>query len=282
MISTCLLGDWKIMIWLTLSPWVIIANILSSVIDILIITFIFFKLYQFLAQTRAIQVLKGLLFFVILYVVSKIFNLETFSWVLDKLAGTAVVAILILFQPELRRVLTKIGQSNWVGKILKKNPQDLIEILRAVENFHLISRGALIVFERTVGLRNYIESGTILNSKISAQLLMTIFFDKTALHDGAVIIRNDQIIAAGCYLPLSDSTTIDPKYGTRHRAALGLAEETDAVVVVVSEETGKITVAYDGKLYTNYDIDTLRTDLTQLLGYDEEEKTENNTDETKI
>ncbi len=266
------------MIWMNLHPVIIAGNILLAVIDIVIITYIFFKFYQILAQTRAVQVVRGLLFFLVLYVLSKILHLETFSWLLDQIAGVAVVAIIILFQPELRRVLTKLGQSNWVSKIIKKNPEDLVEILKAVNNFHLISRGALIVFEREIGLKNYIESGTKIDSKISTQLLMTIFFDKTPLHDGAVIIKNNLIVAAGCYLPLSDSSDIDPKFGTRHRAALGLAEETDAVVVVVSEETGKITIASDGKLYTNYTIDLLKKELIKLLGYNEDDL-ENTKDE---
>ncbi|HBD96369.1 MAG TPA: TIGR00159 family protein [Spirochaetia bacterium] len=266
------------MIWMNLHPAIIAGNILLAVIDIVIITYIFFKFYQILAQTRAVQVVRGLLFFLVLYVLSKILQLETFSWLLDQIAGVAVIAIIILFQPELRRVLTKLGQSNWVSKIIKKNPEDLVEIIKAVNNFHLISRGALIVFEREIGLKNYIESGTKIDSKISTQLLMTIFFDKTPLHDGAVIIKNNLIVAAGCYLPLSDSSDIDPKFGTRHRAALGLAEETDAVVVVVSEETGKITIASDGKLYTNYTIDLLKKELVKLLGYNEDDL-ENTEDE---
>ncbi len=258
------------MIFFHLSPIEIIYNIVFALFDILIISYIFYKFYQILAQTKAVQVIRGLFFFVVIFIISKILHLETFSWLLDQFASVAVIAIIILFQPELRRVLTKLGQSKWVNKIIRKNPQDLNEIINAVYNFHLVSRGALIVFEREVGLKNYIESGTTINSRISTQLLMTIFFDKTPLHDGAVIINNDLIIAAGCYLPLSDSTQIDPKFGTRHRAALGLAEETDAVVVVVSEETGKISLAYDSKLYTNYDIDTLRKDLSNLLGYNED------------
>jgi diadenylate cyclase len=183
-----------------------------------------------------------------------------------------VVALFVLFQPELRRILTKIGQSEWASKIIKKDPKDLEQILTAVENFHLLSTGALIVFERKVGLKNYMEDGEEINSKISARLLMTIFYDKTALHDGAVIIRNDQIAAAACYLPISNNNTIDPRFGTRHRAALGLAEETDAVIVVVSEETGKISLAVDGRLYSNYDKEGLRKELSKFLGYESEEQ----------
>jgi diadenylate cyclase len=260
------------MIWLTLSPWVIFTNIFSAIIDIFVITFIFYSLYRICAQTKAVQILQGLFVFVVLYIIARILKLETFSWILDRLANAAVVALFVLFRPELRRILTKIGQSEWASKIIKKDPKDLEQILTAVENFHLLSTGALIVFERKVGLKNYMEDGEEINSKISARLLMTIFYDKTALHDGAVIIRNDQIAAAACYLPISNNNTIDPRFGTRHRAALGLAEETDAVIVVVSEETGKISLAVDGRLYSNYDKEGLRKELSKFLGYESEEQ----------
>lgn len=247
----------------------IIYNIFIAVIDISIITYIFYKIYQILAQTKAVQVLKGLFFFIILYIISRFFELEFFSWVLDQLASVIVIAMIILFQPELRRVLTKLGQSNWLNNFIKKNPKDLLYILNSLQNLQIRQIGALIVFERNVGLKNIIESGTSLDAKISASLLLTIFTNKTPLHDGAVIIKNDQITAAGCFLPLSDSTQINKEFGTRHRAALGLAEETDAVVVVVSEETGRISLAYDGKLYTNYTLELLKKELCGLLGYDE-------------
>lgn len=247
----------------------IAINITFAIIDILIISYIFYKFYQILAQTKAVQVIKGVIIFVILYLVSRIGRLETFSWLLDQIAGVIVIAIIILFQPELRRVLTKLGQSNWINNLIKKDPKDLTQILNAIENFHILKIGALIVFERKVGLKNIVESGTITNAKISTQLLLTLFHYKTALHDGAVIIKNDLIVAAGCFLPLSDSTSISPELGTRHRAALGMAEESDAVVIIVSEETGRISLAYDSKLYTNYDIDLLKKELSELLGYDE-------------
>jgi len=180
-----------------------------------------------------------------------------------------VVAIIILFQPEIRRVLTKLGQSNWLNSFIKKNPRDLLYVLNSVQNLSIRQVGALIVFERNVGLKNIIESGTLIQAKISASLLLTIFTNKTPLHDGAAIIRNDQIVAAGCFLPLSDSTNINKEFGTRHRAALGLAEESDAAIVVVSEETGRISLSYDGKLYTNYTIELLKKDLCSLLGYED-------------
>jgi len=252
-------------------PWYIITiNTVSSLVDIFIISFIFYKFYQILAQTRAAQVIKGLFIFVILYLVARFAHLETFSWFLNQVAAVIVIAVIILFQPELRRVLTKMGQSSWISGIIKKDPKDLSQILSAVQNFSILKTGTLLVFEKNVGLKNIIESGTILNAKISTSLLMTIFNYKTPLHDGAVIIKNDQIVAAGCFLPLSDSDTIKKDFGTRHRAALGMTEESDAVVVIVSEETGKISLAYDAKLFINYELDELQKDLIKLLGYDED------------
>jgi diadenylate cyclase len=257
------------MILLKLPIQLVILKSFLVTVDILILTYIFYKFYQILAQTKAVQVLKGLFFFFILYIVSRLINLEVFSWLLDQLAGVIVLAVIIVFQPELRRVLTKLGQSNWIGGFIKKDPKDLTAILNAIQNFHIRQIGALIVFERNIGLKNIIESGTIVESEISTAMLLTIFTNKTPLHDGAVIIKNDLITAAGCFLPLSDSTQISQDIGTRHRAALGLAEESDSVIVVVSEETGRISLAYDGKLYSNYEIDVLKKELCELLGYED-------------
>ncbi len=264
------------MIFFRLPLYSILLNLTSALVDVSIITYIFYKVYQILAQTKAAQVLKGLFFFLFLYFIAKIFHIETFHWLLDQLTGVLMIAVVILFQPELRRVLTKLGQSNWLNEFIKKDPKNLTYILKAVENFQILQVGALIVFERSVGLKNFIESGTVINSKISSALLLTIFTNKTPLHDGAVIVKNDLIIAAGCFLPLSDSTAIKKDFGTRHRAALGIAEETDAVVIVVSEETGRISLAYDAKLLTNYDIDSLKKDISVLLGYNEEDLDEAN------
>lgn len=257
------------LVLLRLPIWIIIINAIFAFIDIIIIYFLFYNIYKILSQTKAVQVIRGLFFFIFIYLISRFARLETFSWLLDQIAGVIVIAVIILFQPELRRVLIKIGQSNLFNIKIKKDPKELEEILKAVQHFHLLNIGALIAFERNVGLKNIIESGTMINAKISAQLLITIFTYKTPLHDGAVIIKNGQIIAAGCFLPLSDSTNISKDLGTRHRAALGLAEESDAVVVVVSEESGKISLTYEGKFFTNYDIDLLKKDLGLLLGYED-------------
>ncbi len=256
------------MIWLKLNLITIALDLLLALTDILITTFIFYKFYQILAQTKAVQVIKGLAFFVVLYIIAWVAKLDVFLWLLNQIGSVVVIAIIILFQPELRRVLTNIGEANIMTRIIEKDPKDLTGIINAVHNFQILRIGALIVFERKVGLRNIIETGTILNSRISTPLLLTIFQAKTPLHDGAVIIRNDIIVAAGCFLPLSDTKHIDKSLGTRHRSALGIAEDSDAVVIVVSEETGKISLAYDNKLHQDYDIDVLKEELLDLLGYE--------------
>lgn len=247
----------------------IIFNLLVALLDISVISFLFYKIYQILSQTKAVQVLKGITFFIILYLLSKLLQLETFSWILNQIANVIVIAIIIIFQPELRRVLTKIGQPDWLTHFTKRDPKNVNKIIKAIQNFSLLQIGALIVFERKVGLKNIIESGTILNAQISTSLLLSIFNNKSPLHDGAVVIRNDTIVAAGCFLPLSESPIIKKEFGTRHRAAVGITEETDAVAVVVSEETGMVSLSYDGKLFTNYEINDLEIKLLDLLGYKE-------------
>lgn len=249
---------------------IVLTNVFLALIDISIISFLFYKLYQILSQTKAVQVLKGLSFFVILYLISKVLQLETFSWILNQIANVLVIAIIVIFQPELRRVLTKLGQSDWLSHIIKKDPKDINKIIKAIQNFSMLQIGALIVFERKVGLKNIIESGTPLNAQISTSLLLSIFNTKSPLHDGAVVIRNNIITAAGCFLPLSESSIVKKEFGTRHRAALGITEESDAIAVVVSEETGTISLSYDGKLFTNYEINDLEIKLLDLLGYNKE------------
>jgi len=250
----------------------ILFNILLAILDIGIFTYIYYKFYQILSQTKAVQGAKGLFLIFVLYIIAKALGLPTFSWLLDQITSVLVLAIIVVFQPELRRILMKFGQSNWLSSLTKRNVKDLNQILNAAQNLHIRQIGALIAFEREVGLKNIIESGTIIDSKISAALLLTIFTNKTPLHDGAVVIKGDTVIAAGCFLPLSDTTDINKELGTRHRAAIGLTEESDAIVLVVSEETGKISLSYDGKLYTGYDVDMLRKDLSELLGYEGEEE----------
>ena len=241
---------------------------------ILEITFIWVLIYfmiRFLQGTRAVQVLTGLIILVIVFNVAKILELSTINWVLTKLFAVGVLAFLILFQPELRRGLARIGQNTIFNPFLKKGGT-VDEVVEACQRMSKIKRGALIAIEREAGLKNYIESGIPLDAKISAELLTTIFATNTPTHDGAVVIEGDRIASAGSLFPLSQNPTLSRSLGTRHRAAIGLTEETDAVVVVVSEETGAISVSVYGKLTRDLDEEGLNRVLKSLFRPEERGK----------
>ena len=221
---------------------------LIDIIDLIFVTWLFYKVYKYFHETRAGQMLLGL---VILLIASVLFNsigLSASSWVVNQFQTVWVVAFVILFQPEIRRLLIYIGQHRFFQRIFRVGTSQTIENLVQTIN-DLIEKkwGALIVIQKETGMRSYKESGISLKADVSTPLLLSIFNPVSALHDGAVIIQNDIIESAGCILPLSESTTINPDMGTRHRAGLGLSEETDAIVIVVSEESGKISVAEEGR-----------------------------------
>lgn len=249
--------------WLT-DSW-LARNIILPILDISILSYLFFKSYQILVQTRAIQLIKGTGILILTYGVAWLLKLQTLLWVLNLLVPGLVVGIAIIFQPELRKIFTSIGQ----GKLfrLHANSQNLTvdEIIKSAVALSEMRRGALIVFSRSIGLKNIIETGSKLDAEISQALLLSIFAFDTALHDGAVIIENGRISSAGSFLPLSEQQDIRKSFGTRHRAALGVVEETDAVVLVVSEETGAISLAYDAALYYNLEPDEIKEKLRDLL-----------------
>ena len=221
---------------------------LVDVIDLLLVSWLFYTIYQYFKGTRAGQMLVGL---IILLIASFLFNasgLRATSWLVNRFQTVWVVAFVILFQPEIRRLLIYVGQHRFFQKIFRVGSSQTIELL--VESINnLVGRkwGALIVIQRETGLRSYKESGTLLKAEVSMPLFLSIFNPTSPLHDGAVILQNDIIESAACILPLSESTAINPEMGTRHRAGLGLSEETDAIVIVVSEETGNISIAENGK-----------------------------------
>ncbi len=238
-----------------------------SIIDILLVTLVFFWILTLLQGTQAVQLLRGILVVSILAVISaSVLNqLTAFSWLVDKALPALLVAIPIIFQPELRRTLERLGRGNRIlaaGKLSTQLEESLHAVSQAAVQLASQRHGALVVFERETGLQDYIDTGIPLNSVVTANLLMTIFYPGTALHDGAVIIKTDKILVAGAVLPLGGSTTADTlSLGTRHRAALGVTESTDAIAVVVSEETGQISVAYNGELIRGID----QKRLEQLL-----------------
>ncbi|HON76928.1 MAG TPA: diadenylate cyclase CdaA [Spirochaetota bacterium] len=239
-------------------------NYFKNILDILIVAFIFYWLYTFLANTRAIQLLKGFIVIFIVAILSRVLSLDTVNWLITNLASYVVITIIILFQPELRRLITQFGQRNWLSNALSQNEAfPLDELVNSLINMAEEKVGSLIVIERNTGLKSYVESGVVINSYISEELIRTTFFPNTPLHDGAIIIQEGRIAAAACYLPLSDSKQLKKHHGARHRAALGIAEETDALVLVTSEETGGISVMVNGKLYSKIKI----TDLKNMILY---------------
>jgi diadenylate cyclase len=250
-------------------------SILLNALDVLIVAFLFYRLFAMIKGTRAAQMFVGLLFIVIASIVAQWFRLNALNWIIGSLRTVWVILFVIIFQPELRALLTHIGQNRLLRALIRVGDGGVVrEVLDAVEDMSRERRGALIVFERDMGLRNYIETGKKLDANVTKELIETIFTPHSPLHDGAVVIRGDEIAAAGCILPLSQTPGLSPILGTRHRAALGLAEETDAVVFVVSEETGAISIENKGELNWNLDEGQLRSMIAEIFNPRPEEEPE--------
>jgi len=231
---------------------------LASVIDILLVSIIFYALLTIIQGTQAVQLLRGLMIIVIItVVVTSVFQLTAFSWLIRNSLPALLVAIPVVFQPELRRLLERLGRSTG-GFLYVRSQESVVReviqtVARACSQLSLARHGALIVLERETGLQDIIETGVRIDAEVSQELLVTIFFPNTALHDGAVIIRQDSIVAAGCVLPLSTTNGGERQLGTRHRAALGVTEASDAIAVVVSEETGIVSIAHNGRIIRRLD-----------------------------
>ena len=226
---------------------------INDILDILITTFILYKILEFIKDTRAQQLLKGLLFVIAAYFVADYMNLYVVHWILKAVFTVGLFALVVIFQPELRRGLeymgrSKIGMSKFVKIDKDKAKYISNEIANITASFSDSRTGALIVFERDVTLEDVAETGTLINADVSAELLGNLFYEGAPLHDGAVIIRQDKVYAAGCVLPLTDKISINKSLGTRHRAGIGITENSDAVTLIVSEETGIISVARDGQI----------------------------------
>lgn len=243
----------------------LVQQFINPALDVLLLSFLIYRGYQILVQTRAVQLVRGALFLGVLYAVSFFLNLTTVLWIINLLAPSFVIGIAIIFQPELRKIFTRIGQGTWLHLDSGAQPQQIDAVMSAAEVLAYRKRGALIVFTRSVGQKNIIETGTAIDAEVTSALLLTIFSHDTELHDGAVVIENGRIVSAGCFLPLSEQMDVRRSFGTRHRAALGLVEESDAVVLVVSEETGSISLAYDANLYYDLSSDEVRDRLSDML-----------------
>lgn len=237
--------------------WVLSNVRIMDVIDILIVAFVFYKILLLIKETRAEQLIKGLIILLVMLKLSEWAKLYVVHYILMNTMTIGVVALLIVFQPELRRALEYIGRSKFLSKGMEATDEGfnsmVTNLVNAVASLSREKIGALIVIERETGLNEIVHTGVKIDGHISSGLLINIFIPNTPLHDGAVIIRGDRIMAAGCFLPLSETQSISKELGTRHRAAIGIAEQSDAMVIVVSEETGTISVAMNGKLTRNLD-----------------------------
>jgi diadenylate cyclase len=244
-----------------------------DILDVIIVAFLFYRLFLLIKGTRATQMFIGLFLLIIVSFFAQWLNLNALNWILSSLKTVWVIAFVILFQPELRKALTQMGQNRVIGFFIKVEESGTVtEIVKSCHQLSQKGLGAIIVIEQDVGLKNYIETGTPLDARVTAELLGTIFTPPGPLHDGAAIIEKNRIVAAGCILPLSQNPRLGKSLGTRHRAGLGLSEETDAIVIIISEETRMISLAIAGKLKRKLDINTLRNDLISIIGLKSEEK----------
>lgn len=249
----------------------------TDVLDVTVVAFIIYSVIKLIRETRAEQLVKGIIILLIAYVLSYQLNLRMLTTCFNNFLQFGVLALLVVFQPELRSALEQIGRSeikgHWIMGSYTKDEEKHIntvkdtikEVAQVADSFHRSKTGALIVFERKTKLGDIMETGTTINAKASVPLIANIFYNKAPLHDGAMIIRNGVVSSAGCILPLTKNESIDINLGTRHRAALGISEVSDAVVVVVSEETGSISVAISGILKRNYTKKALEEELQKLL-----------------
>ncbi len=245
------------------------SDLWQGVLDVLVVAYLLYRLLLLVRGTRAMQILGGLGTLLLALFLSDKLHLDTLNWLLRQIVPLGPVAIVILFYPELRHALEEFGPRFWSRGLSLLNREDVSEMLLAVvQSVTLLSAkrvGALIVFERQTGLDEVIQTGVPLDATVTVELLDTIFYKGSALHDGAVIIRHGKVVAAGCILPLTDRPKLDAAVHTRHKAALGMSENSDAVVVVVSEETGTVSIALEGKLIRGLREDTLRERLTALI-----------------
>lgn len=246
-----------------------IIDYLSNIVDILLVWFVVYKLITIIRGTKAVQLLKGIFVIVIVQSLSNFLGFKTLGWMMEQALTWGFLAVIIIFQPELRRALEQLGRGRFFSKssIQEEEEQKQIveNIAKAVGYMAKRRIGALISIERETGLSDYIETGISLESNVTSELLINIFIPNTPLHDGAVVIQKNRVAAAACYLPLSESPYISKELGTRHRAALGISEVTDSVTVVVSEETGSISVTKNGELHRDLTLDGFKELLTNEL-----------------
>jgi diadenylate cyclase len=239
-----------------------------DILDIILVAFVFYRVIVWIRGTRAVQLIKGLAVLLLAYFLSRRLELAATSWLLDKAMTMGLIAIPLIFQPELRRGLEQLGRGRLFARTVLREEDTSEVIQEVVRGIQVLARnkvGALLVFERQTGLKEVEETGIPLDALVSAEVLVNVFVPNTPLHDGAAIIRGDRVVAAGCFLPLSENPDLSKDLGTRHRAALGISEQSDCVAIVVSEETGIISVAQEGRLRRHLDEDSLRDYLANVF-----------------
>ena len=238
-----------------------IYDFIRPVLDVALLAFLLYKGYELLVKTQALQLVKGAVFLALVYGVAYLFRLTTLQWVLNILGPGLFIIVAIVFQPELRKLIMRLGQGDFFHSDTRPNIGQIEAVVAAAEVLSQQQRGMLIVFPRKTNIQSVIETGTKINADISSSLIVAIFEFDGPLHDGAMIIQSGKIVAAGCFLPLSEQQDIRKSFGTRHRASLGMSEQSDAVVLVASEETGALSIAFDSRLY--YDLSTI--EVTRML-----------------
>ncbi|MFA5389416.1 MAG: diadenylate cyclase CdaA [Candidatus Omnitrophota bacterium] len=238
-------------------------SLAKIIIEISLLWVVYYGILLFARGTRGVYVLRGIIVIALVFIITRQLGLERINWLLTKIFALSILAVLIIFQQEIRRGLANIGQRRWIRFFLKES-EIIKEITSACSLLSKRKIGALIAIEREARLENYIESGIEIDTKVNAELLMTIFMPNTPLHDGGIVVSGERLAAAGCLFPLTQNPKVSPTLGTRHRAALGLSEETDAIVVVVSEETGGVSVAIGGRLTHDLDKESLERTLSDL------------------
>ncbi len=254
----------------------------TDIVEIIIISFLVYRLFLWIKNTRAWSFLRGVVVILAFILLAALFNMTTILWIVERVFSIAVVAIVVILQPELRRALETLGRRNLLSVLFpfdsakgadgRFSDRTVQEIIRACYEMGKVRTGALIVLEQNQSLIEYERTGIEVDALLSSQLLINIFEHNTPLHDGAVIVRGDRVTSATCYLPLSDNMDLSKELGTRHRAGIGISEVTDSLTVIVSEETGYVSVAYDGQIYRNLSTEELREKLMMIQNKPVEEK----------
>lgn len=252
----------------------------EDIVEIIIISFLLYHIMAWVKHTKVWVLMKGIIVILVFVLFAIIFEMNTIIWIVENVLSIAVIAVIVILQPELRRALEDLGRKSFISGVMpfektteeRFSDRTVNELVKASFEMGKAKTGALMVIEQNVLLSEYERTGIEVDSIISNQLIINIFEHNTPLHDGAVIIRGNRIVSATCYLPLSDNTEISKELGTRHRAAVGISEATDALTIVVSEETGKVSVTYEGKLYRNLDANSLKEKLRMIQNKDTEEK----------